>query len=323
MAVIDYRALGDSGLIVSTIGLGCNNFGRANTASESQAGTDAVINAAIDAGVTLFDTADIYGSERGLSEKRMGYSLKGRRHEIVLATKFGMDMAGTNGPDWGVRGSRRYVRLAVEASLRRLQTDWIDLYQLHVPDPLTPIEETLSVLDDLITEGKVRYIGHSNLTGWQIADAEYRAILGGHPKFVSAQNEYSLLVRGVEAEVLPAANHYGLGFLPFFPLYNGLFTGKFSRSGGPADSRIVNLRPHLLESAPWDTIEKYEAFCRERGITMLAATLAWLLAQPGLSSVIAGATKPEQILQNADAVTEWAPTTEEIAEISAMFTDPT
>jgi len=323
MAAIDYRVLGDSGLIVSTIGLGCNNFGRMNTASESQEGTDAVINAAIDAGVTFFDTADIYGSERGLSETRMGHSLAGRRHEIVLATKFGMDMAGTNGPDWGARGSRRYVRLAVEASLRRLQTDWIDLYQLHVPDPLTPIEETLSVLDDLITEGKVRYIGHSNLSGWQIADAEYRAILGGHPKFISAQNEYSLLVRDVEDEVLPAANHYGLGFLPFFPLYNGLFTGKFNRSGGPADSRIVNLRPHLLESAPWDTLEKYETFCSERGLTMLAATLAWLLVQPGLSSVIAGATKPEQIIQNAEAATEWTPTTEEIAEISTMFTDPT
>ncbi|MHC5796839.1 aldo/keto reductase [Lacisediminihabitans sp. FW035] len=322
MAAIDYRALGDSGLIVSTIGLGCNNFGRVNTASESQEGTDAVINAAIDAGVTLFDTADIYGSERGLSETRMGHSLKGRRHEIVLATKFGMDMAGTNGPDWGARGSRRYVRLAVEASLRRLQTDWIDLYQLHVPDPHTPIEETLSALDDLITEGKVRYIGHSNLSGWQIADAEYRAILGGHPKFISAQNEYSLLVRGVEDEVLPAVNHYGLGFLPFFPLYNGLFTGKFSRSGGPADSRIVTLRPHLLEGAPWDTMEKYEAFCRERGITMLAATLAWLLAQPGLTSVIAGATKPEQIIQNAEEATSWTPSAAEVAEISAMFTDP-
>jgi aryl-alcohol dehydrogenase-like predicted oxidoreductase len=323
MAAIDYRALGDSGLIVSTIGLGCNNFGRANTATESQEGTDAVINAAIDAGVTLFDTADIYGSERGLSETRMGHSLKGRRQEIILATKFGMDMAGSNGPDWGARGSRRYVRLAVEASLRRLQTDWIDLYQLHAPDPLTPIEETLSVLDDLIAEGKVRYIGHSNLTGWQIADAECRAILGGHPKFISAQNEYSLLVRNVEDEVLPAVNHYGLGFLPFFPLYNGLFTGKFSRSGGPADSRIVTLRPHLLESAPWDTLENYETFCTERGITMLAATLAWLLAQPALSSVIAGATKPEQIIQNAEAATEWTPTAEEIAEISDLFTDPT
>jgi aryl-alcohol dehydrogenase-like predicted oxidoreductase len=322
MANIEYRTLGNSGLVVSTIGLGCNNFGRPNTASETQAGADAVIHAAIDAGITLFDTADIYGGERGLSETLMGNSLKGRRNDIVLATKFGMDMAGANGPDWGARGSRRYVRLAVEASLRRLQTDWIDLYQLHTPDHTTPIEETLSVLDDLITEGKVRYIGHSNLTGWQIADAEYKAVLGGHPKFISAQNEYSLLVRGAELEVLPAVNAYGLGFLPFFPLYNGLFTGKFSRSGGPADSRIMSLRPHLLETAPWDTIEKYEAFCAERGVSMLSATFAWLLAQPGLTSVIAGATKPEQIVQNATAATEWTPTAAEVAEISELFANP-
>ena len=322
MADIEYRALGKSGLIVSSIGLGCNNFGRSNTASETQEGTDAVINAAIEAGITLFDTADIYGSERGLSETRMGHALRGRRQEIVLATKFGMDMAGTNGPDWGVRASRRYVRLAVEASLTRLQTEWIDLYQLHVPDPVTPLEETLSVLDDLITEGKIRYIGHSNLSGWQIADAEHRAVIGGHNKFISAQNEYSLLARGVEAEILPAVNHFGLGFLPFFPLYNGLFTGKFNRSGGPADSRIVNLRPHLLESAPWETLDRYEQFCRERGITMLVATLAWLLAQPGLTSVIAGATKPAQITQNAAAASEWTPTAAEVAEISVMFTDP-
>jgi aryl-alcohol dehydrogenase-like predicted oxidoreductase len=281
-----------------------------------------VIHAAIDAGVTLFDTADIYGGERGLSETLMGNSLKGRRNDIVLATKFGLDMAGKNGPDWGARASRRYVRLAVEASLRRLQTDWIDLYQLHVPDNTTPIEETLSVLDDLITEGKVRYIGHSNLSGWQIADAEYKAVLGGHPKFISAQNEYSLLVRGAELEVLPAVNAYGLGFLPFFPLYNGLFTGKFSRSGGPADSRIMMLRRHLLDTAPWDTIEKYEAFCAERGVSMLAATFAWLLAQPGLTSVIAGATKPEQIVQNATAATEWVPTAAEVAEISELFANP-
>lgn len=322
MTDIQYRTLGRSGLIVSTVGLGCNNFGRPKTATESQAGTDAVISAAIDAGVTLFDTADIYGGERGLSETLMGKSLKGRRGDIVLASKFGMDMAGANGPDWGARGSRRYVRLAVEASLRRLQTDWIDLYQLHAPDPSTPIEETLSVLDDLITEGKVRYIGHSNLTGWQIADAEYKAILGGHPKFISAQNEYSLLARGVEAEVLPAVNHYGLGFLPYFPLYNGLFTGKFSREGGPADSRIMAIRPHLIETAPWDTIKRYEAFCADRGVSMLAATFSWLLAQPGLTSVIAGVTKPEQIVQNIAAANEWAPTVADIAEISELFANP-
>lgn len=319
MAEIEYRTLGPSGLVVSTIGLGCNNFGRAKTATATQAGTDAVVRAAIDAGVTLFDTADIYGSERGLSETLMGHALKGRRGEIVLATKFGMDMAGANGPDWGVRGSRRYIRLAVEASLRRLQTDWIDLYQLHQPDPITPIEETLAALDELIAEGKVRYIGHSNLSGWQIADAEYRAILGTHPKFISAQNEYSLLRRGAEAEVLPAVNAYGLGFLPFFPLYNGLFTGKFDRSGGPADSRIMAIRPQVLDGVDWDVMERYEAFCAARGITMLAATFGWLLAQPGLTSVIAGVTKPEQIIQNADVASSWKPTPAEVAEISALF----
>lgn len=319
MAEIEYRALGPSGLVVSTIGLGCNNFGRAKTATATQAGTDAVIHAAIDAGVTLFDTADIYGPERGLSETLMGHALKGRRGEIVLATKFGMDMAGTNGPDWGARGSRRYIRLAVEASLRRLRTDWIDLYQLHQPDPITPIEETLATLDELIAEGKVRYIGHSNLSGWQIADAEYRAILGAHPRFISAQNEYSLLKREVEREVLPAVNAYGLGFLPFFPLYNGLFTGKFSRTGGPADSRIMALRPQVLDGVDWDVMESYETFCAERGISMLAATFGWLLAQPGLTSVIAGVTKPEQIVQNADVGSSWKPTPEEVAEISALF----
>ncbi|HEV7564576.1 MAG TPA: aldo/keto reductase [Microbacteriaceae bacterium] len=319
MSQIEYRNLGASGLIVSTIGLGCNNFGRIGTATESQEGTNAVIDAAIGAGVTLFDTADIYGAERGLSETLMGNALTGKRGSIVLATKFGMDMAGTNGPDWNARGSRRYVRLAVEASLRRLQTDWIDLYQLHQPDPNTPIEETLATLDDLIAEGKIRYIGHSNLAGWQIADAEYTATLHGHPKFISAQNEYSLLARDAEKEVLPAVNAYGLGFLPFFPLYNGLFTGKFSREGGPADSRIMMIRKHLADNAPWDTIDRYQAFCEERGVSMLEATFAWLLAQPGLSSVIAGATKPEQIIQNADAATAWKPSDAEIAEISSLF----
>jgi aryl-alcohol dehydrogenase-like predicted oxidoreductase len=319
MAQIDYRTLGNSGLVVSTIGLGCNNFGRSGTTTESQAGTAAVIDAAIDTGITLFDTADIYGAERGLSETLMGNALRGKREKIVLATKFGMDMGGANGPDWEARGSRRYIRLAVEASLTRLQTDWIDLYQLHRPDPNTPVEETLSVLDDLIREGKIRYIGHSNLAGWQIAEAEFTARMAGHPAFISAQNEYSLLVRDAEEEVLPAVNAYGLGFLPFFPLYNGLFTGKFSRSGGPADSRIMMVRRHLLDDAPWDTIERYQQFCDDRGVTMLAATLGWLLAQPGLTSVIAGATKPEQIVQNADAGSAWRPTGEDVAYISALF----
>lgn len=319
MGEIHYRPLGDSGLIVSTVGLGGNNFGRAKTATETQEGTDAVIHAAIDAGVTLLDTADTYGAERGLSETLIGNALKGRRDRIVLATKFGHDMAGTNGPDWGARGSRRYVRIAVEASLRRLQTDWIDLYQLHYPDPTTPIEETLAVLDDLIAEGKVRYIGHSNLGAWQIADAEYRAVVGGHPRFISAQNEYSLLARRAEEEVLPAVNHYGIGFLPFFPLYNGVFTGKFSRDGGPAGSRIMASRPEVLDRVPWDALERYRAFCQRRGVTMLEATFAWLLAQPGLSSVIAGATSAAQIVQNAEAGSAWEASAEDLAEISALF----
>jgi aryl-alcohol dehydrogenase-like predicted oxidoreductase len=320
MAEIEYRPLGNSGLIVSTVGLGCNNFGRPKTQTLSQEGTDAVISAALDEGITLFDTADIYGGERGLSETLMGNALRGRRDEIVLATKFGMDMAGTNGPDWGVRGSRRYIRIAVEASLKRLQTDWIDLYQLHQPDPVTPIEETLAALDELIAEGKVRYIGHSNLTGWQIADAEYRAQLSGHPKFISAQNEYSLIARGVEAEVLPAVNAYGLGFLPFFPLFNGLFTGKYTRGGGgPADGRLTTIRPEALDRVDWDAMERYQAFCDDREITMLAATLGWFLAQRGVTSIIAGATKPEQIVQNVAAGTQWRPSAADAEEISGFF----
>jgi aryl-alcohol dehydrogenase-like predicted oxidoreductase len=319
MPDIEYRTLGPSGLVVSTVGLGCNNFGRADTRTETQEGTTAVIDAAIDAGITFFDTADVYGREPGLSEVLIGNALRGRRDRVVLATKFGMDMRGANGPDWGARGSRRYVRLAVEASLGRLKTDWIDLYQLHAPDPVTPIEETLEVLDDLIAEGKVRYIGHSNLAGWQIADAEYQAVLHGHPRFVSAQNQYNLLHREAEHEVLPAARHYGLGFLPFFPLYNGLFTGKFSRKGGPDDSRIMRQRRHILDEAPWDALDAYQRFCDERGVTMLQATFGWLLAQPALTSVIAGATTPEQVVANAQAGTAWHPSPEDVVAIAELF----
>jgi aryl-alcohol dehydrogenase-like predicted oxidoreductase len=319
MADIEYRTLGNSGLRVSTIGLGCNNFGRLGTATETQEGTDAVLSAALDAGVTLLDTADMYGKEPGLSETLMGNALRGRRDQVVLATKFGHSGADVGIDGWGAKGSRRYVRLAVEASLKRLQTDWIDLYQLHTPDEVTPIEETLSALDDLIREGKIRYIGHSNLAGWQVAEAELTAELHGHPKFISAQNEFSLIVRDAEREVLPAVRHFGLGFLPYFPLYNGLFTGKFSRNGGPADSRIMRQRSHLLESAPWDAIDAFQAFCDERDITMLQATFAWLLAQPALTSVIAGATRPEQILQNAGAATAWHPSDDDVATISGLF----
>lgn len=313
------RPLGRSGLIVSAVGLGGNNFGRAGTATESQEGADAVIGAALDAGVNLIDGADIYGARRGLSEEVLGRALEGRRDRFVLATKFGMDMEGANGPDWGARGSRRYVRLAVEASLRRLRTDWIDLYQLHAPDPLTPIEETLDVLSDLVREGKVRYIGHSNLAGWQIAEAEFTARRSGSVPFVSAQNEYSLLNRGAEAEVLPAVRAYGLGFLPYFPLANGLLTGKYRSDAAPSDGRITHSKPQLLDSAPWDALDRYRAFAEARGITVLEATFGWLLAQPGLASVIAGATRPEQVAQNATAATAWSPDERDLREIDAIF----
>jgi 1-deoxyxylulose-5-phosphate synthase len=318
-SAILYRNLGSSGLRVSTIGLGCNNFGRAGTATETQDGATAVISAAIDAGVTLFDTADVYGRERGQSETLMGVALAGRRDEIVLATKFGMDMQGANGPDWGARGSRRYLRIAVEASLRRLATDWIDLYQLHAPDPLTPIEETLSTLDDLVTEGKIRYFGHSNFAGWQIAEAEFTAQLAGHPHFISAQNEYSLLARGVESEVLPAVRQYGLGFLPYFPLHNGILTGKYTREGGPEGSRVMSGKSHLLETTNWEAVDAFRQFCAARDVSMLDATFGWLLAQENLTSVIAGATSPEQIHQNAAAATAWVPDARALKEIDEIF----
>src|SRR5690349_860935 len=202
-----YRQLGDSGLTVSTVGLGCNNFGR----RIDQEATNAVVRTAIDAGVTLFDTADIYG--QGASEEMLGLALGAERENVVVATKFGMDMQGSNGPDWGVRGSRRYVRKAVEASLRRLGTDWIDLYQLHRPDPVTPIEETLAALDELVREGKVRYIGSSNLDAWQVVDADWTAHSAGHAAFVSAQNPYSLYDRGADDELIPALEHLGLSLL--------------------------------------------------------------------------------------------------------------
>jgi 1-deoxyxylulose-5-phosphate synthase len=316
---LEYRTLGRSGLRVSAVGLGGNNFGRAGTATETQAGTNAVVGAALEAGVTLIDTADTYGIRYGLSETLLGHALRGHRDEVVIATKFGHAKMDSPIPSWGARGSRRYVRMAVEGSLRRLQTDWIDLYQLHTPDPVTPIDETISALDDLVREGKVRYIGHSNLAGWQIAEAEFVARELGAHRFVSAQNEYNLLARHAESEVLPAVRHFGLGFLPFFPLQNGLLTGKFRRDDAPADTRIARQRRHLVDDAPWDVLDGFRSFAESRGITMLEATFGWMLAQPALASVIAGATRPDQIRQNAEAGGRWKPTAEELAEVSELF----
>jgi len=313
------RELGNSGLHVSVIGLGCNNLGRTGTRTMTQEGATDVVHAALDAGVTFFDTADMYGASFGLSETLLGEALRGRRDEAVIATKFGHQDYPTPLADIGPRGGRAYIRAAVEASLTRLQTDRIDLYQLHTPDPATPVEETLEALDELVREGKVRAIGHSNLDGAAIREADDAATALGTARFVSAQNEYSLLAREVEADVLPAVRERGLGFLPYFPLANGLFTGKFSRTERPADTRIARQRPHIADQAPWDAIEALEAFAAERGIGILEATFGWLLSRPELSSVIAGATKPEQIVANAAAGDGWGPTPDEVAAIDALF----
>ena len=313
-----YNRLGNSGLTVSTVGLGCNNLGRPGTATESQEGTDAVVHAAMDAGITLFDTADIYGAEPGLSEVRLGQALGARRGDVVLATKFGMDMQGANGPDFGARGSRRYIVTAVEASLRRLGTDWIDLYQFHTPDPLTPIDETLAALDDLVSSGKVRYIGHSNRAGWQIAEAEFTARAAGSTRFISSQNHYNLLDRRAELEVTPAAEAYELGVLPYFPLANGLLTGKYSSGSAPEGSRLTHSRTNLLKDADFDQLREFGQFAQDRGLTEIQVAFSWLASRPSVSSVIAGATKPEQVRQNAEAAS-WVPGEEDLAELDRIF----
>lgn len=298
--------MGQSGLVVSVVGLGCNNLGRPGTATATPAGTKAVVDAALDAGVTFFDVADVYGAPRGNSEQLLGQALGNRRDQVVIATKFGMDMQGANGPDFGVRGSRRYVRRAVESSLRRLGTDWIDVYQLHRPDPVTPLAETLAVLDDLIREGKIRYTGHCNLAGWQIADAAWLTKSTELPGPVCAENHYSLLEREAEREVIPACNRFGLGLIPYFPLANGLLTGKYHPdSAPPAGSRLAG-RAHLLSDAPWQRIERLRHFAADRNITMVDVAVGWLANQPAVSSVIAGATIPEQVRANVSAA-RWRP----------------
>ncbi len=310
-----YRQLGDSGLTVSTVGLGCNNFGR----RVDQEGTTAVVRAALDHGITLFDTADIYS--QGESEELLGRALGAERENVVLATKFGMDMQGANGPDWGVRGSRRYIRKAVEASLRRLGTDWIDLYQLHRPDPQTPIEETLAALDELVRDGLVRYLGSSNFSGWQVVDADWTARTAGTERFVSAQNEYSLLERDVEDELVPACEHVGVGLLPFFPLASGLLTGKYRRDAdAPAGTRLAGL-PDRLAGADWDTLERLEAYAAERDLRMVDVAIGGLAAQPAVASVIAGATTAEQVADNV-AAGSWEPSAEDLAVLDEITAPP-
>jgi len=308
------RRIGSSGLAVSVVGLGTNNFGMKLDLEQSRA----VVHAALDHGINLIDTADSYGE----SERRIGEILQGKRDDVVIATKFGNDvrrLGEDNGQDWGARGSRRYIRRAVEQSLRRLRTDWIDLYQFHRPDPETPIEETLSALDDLVHEGKIRYLGHSNFSGWQTADAEWIARTRNLERFISAQNEYSLLQRGIEADLVPALQHYRIGLLPFFPLASGLLTGKYKRGvPAPAGSRIAAWnRESVLTDATFDVLEKLEDFAAQRSITLLEVAIGGLAAQPAVSSVIAGATSPEQVEANVRAG-QWQPTPEDLAEIDRI-----
>ena len=310
---MELRNLGKSGLRVSVVGLGCNNFGGR---SDLEA-TRKVVHKALDLGINFFDTADIYG-EQGGSEKLLGEVLGKRRNDIVLASKFGMAM-DQSGEMQG--GARRYIMTAVEDSLRRLKTDWIDLYQLHQPDPRTPIEETLGALDDLVRQGKVRYVGCSNLKAWQVVEAQWTAKDRRLDAFVSCQDEYSLLVRDIEDELIPAAESYGLGIIPFFPLACGLLTGKYERGGVmPADGRLTNaprLADRYMTEQNWGIVEGLREFCASRGHSMLELAFSWLAQRPMVSSVIAGATRPEQLEQNVAAV-DWLLTEEDMAEIDRL-----
>ena len=284
-----FRQLGNSGLTVSEIGLGCNNFGvRCDFET-----TRKVLDKSIDLGINFFDTADIYGNLGG-SETFMGQILEGRRDSIVLATKFGMSM---NTGDVA-RGSRRYIRKAIEASLTRLRTDYIDLYQFHEPDPNTPIEETLDALNELVLEGKVRYIGSSNFAGWQIAQADHVAKERGTQRFIAAQNHYSMIKRFIEDEVIPAARHYQVGILPYYPLASGLLTGKFKKDQLPPTGTRLASRPSELANADYELIDELSNYANECGFTILDLAFAWLLAEPTVSSVIAGATSVAQLEAN-------------------------
>lgn len=312
-----YRRLGDSGLTVSTAGLGCNTFG----ATLDPDGVRGVVDAAVDAGVTLFDTADVYGGTPGQSEELLGAALRGRRDDVVVATKFGMDVRGLNGTDWGARGSRRYVRRAIEGSLRRLGTDHVDLYQLHAPDPATPVEETLAALHELVVEGKVRYLGSSNFAAWQVVDADWAARTAGSTPFVSAQNRYNLLDRDAEADLVPACEHVGVGILPYVPLASGLLTGKYRRGqGAPEGSRLARM-PHRLAAADFDRIDSLAALAADWGVDLPTVALGGLAAQPAIASVIAGARTPDQVRANVRAAL-WEPTLEQLAAIDEAAPGP-
>jgi aryl-alcohol dehydrogenase-like predicted oxidoreductase len=300
------RRLGKDGPEVSVVGLGCNNFG----GRVDLEGTRAVVDAALDAGVTLLDTADIYGNKGG-SESFLGEVLEGRRDRVVLATKFGGDM----GDGTEARGSREYIRKAIDASLQRLRTDYVDLYQYHTPDHVTPYEETFAALGELVQEGKVRYVGHSNLSAEDIEEIDERAGHVGHP--VSAQNQYSLLRREAEDDLLPTCQRLGIGVLPYFPLASGLLTGKYKRGQPRPEGTRLSGRGEVFTDETFDKLEALEAYAGERGVSLLDVAVGGLLAQPAVASVIAGATKPEQVRANV-AAGEWQPSADDLAALNAL-----
>lgn len=314
---MSFRQLGDSGLVVSVAGLGCNTFG----ATLAPQDVPALVAAALEAGITFFDTADVYGGVPGQSEELLGTALAAHRDDVVIATKFGMDTRGLNGPDWGVRGSRRYVRRAVESSLARLGTDHVDLLQMHVPDPVTPIEETLAALHELVVEGKVRYIGSSNFAAWQVVDADWSARTAGATPFVSAQNRYNLLDRSAEAELVPAAEQVGVGLIPFVPLASGLLTGKYRRGVAAPDGTRLTRMPERLARADFDRIEALEALATGWGIDLPTLALGGLAAQPAVATVIAGARTPDQLRANVASLS-WEPSLEQLAAIDEAAPGP-
>jgi aryl-alcohol dehydrogenase-like predicted oxidoreductase len=306
---VRYTNVGTSGLKVSEVGLGCNNFGM----RIDEPAAHKVVGAALDAGVTFFDTADMYGG--GRSEEMLGRALGSRRDEVVVATKFG---APGKGP-YGGGASRRHVMRACEASLKRLGTDHIDLYYLHYPDADTPIDETLAALDDLVRQGKVRYIANSNFAGWQLVDADHVARASGGARFVATQLEWSLVERGAERETVPAARHLGLGVIPYFPLASGLLTGKYRRGEDfPEGSRLAAgaYFAQVATDANFGIVERVTAYAEQRGRTLLQVALSWLAAQPEVPSVLVGATSPEQVVANAEAFV--ALDAEEVAEIGRL-----
>jgi aryl-alcohol dehydrogenase-like predicted oxidoreductase len=309
------RHLGDSEIEVSAVGLGCNNFGRRLDLDR----TAAVLEAALAAGVTLLDTAHVYGSVAGESEQLIGEALRGRRDEYVLATKFGWEKCGVEGEPAAALGSREYVRWAVEGSLRRLQVDRIDLYQYHRPDGVTPIAETLAALDELVREGVVRAIGCSNFTAGELEEADRVARERGLARFVTLQNHYSLLERGIEAEVAPACERLGVSILPFFPLEKGLLSGKYHRSEpAPAGTRLAEGGGEPASEAQFDVIEGLEELAAAHGVELIDVAIAGLAAQPAVASVIAGATRPEQIAANVASVSHWQPSAEDLAELDRI-----